>query len=158
MHPDLFTRYDVLHEHLASARQAVQDLRYPPDEDYDDLQKRYDDLSAQYDATNNRASQRQIRAQIRDVSNQWADLDERRAAFESHATAQTPELASARQRVMEADYAIRDMLPDVQAAYRLEQSELARALGMPSLPSQLRSGNVPNPDLPTGPATSSSGT
>ena len=36
-----------------------------------------------------------------------------------------------------------------------EQFMLARALGMPSLPSQLQSGSVPNPDLPTEPGTSS---
>ena len=36
-----------------------------------------------------------------------------------------------------------------------EEEMLARALGMPSLPSQLQSGSVPNPDLPTEPGTSS---
>lgn len=36
-----------------------------------------------------------------------------------------------------------------------DQFMLARALGMPSLPSQLQSGSVPNPDLPTAPGTSS---
>ena len=45
--------------------------------------------------------------------------------------------------------------PEEQEAQMSEQEMLARALGMPSLPSQLQSGSVPNPDLPTEPGTSS---
>ena len=44
---------------------------------------------------------------------------------------------------------------DQQEAQMSEQQTLARALGMPSLPSQLQSGSVQNPDLPTEPGTSS---
>jgi hypothetical protein len=73
----------------------------------------------------------------------------------------------------EAAYAARQAYRSSQAAVKLgekalawqqeqnqpseqgEQFMLARALGMPSLPSQLQSGSVPNPDLPTGPGTSS---
>ena len=130
--PDLFSSYDRLVEQRDEFRRWIDEANSPPQERYDELQSQYDDLNAQLEGTKNQAEQRRLRVMIRDVGSQWATLDERKAAFEAGEAQDTPELAAARQRLMDADYQLRDMGREVAMAYR----RAAEAIGVQSVPAE----------------------
>ena len=124
MSPELFARYDALQEQADSARQFLDNMNAPPQEQYDALSDQFNALNDSLEAEKNQAAQRRIRAQMRDVGNQWAALDERKTAFEAGQGQDTPEMAAARQRIQEANQGLWDMHGDIQAAY-LRAAELA---------------------------------
>ena len=119
MSPDLFARYDDLVAKRDEFRGWIDEANNPPQEAFDALDRRYQELSDQLAAAKNLDEQRRIRTSIRtDVGDEYARLQERQAAFAAGEAEETPELAAARKQLMDSDYAIRDMLPEIQVAYR----------------------------------------
>jgi hypothetical protein len=119
MHPELFGQYDALIARRDEFRRWIDETNNPPQSAFEALDARYQEPSDHLEATKNLDEQRRIRTLIRtDVGDEYARLQERQAAFAAGGAEETPELAAARRQLMDADYRIRDLLPEIQAAYR----------------------------------------
>ena len=96
-------------------------------------------------------------AKVKAERDQWAQIaaDPSLSPEAAHAARQAARSSQAAVTAGEKALSWQALSSDQQEAQMSEQQTLARALGMPSLPSQLQSGSVPNPDLPTEPGTSS---
>ena len=158
MHPELFDRYDALVNQRDSFRNTIDNINNPPQSAFDALDQRYQDLSDQLEGTKNLNEQRRIRTLIRtDVGDEYAKLQARQAAFASGEAEETPGLAAARQQLMTSDYALRDMLPEIQAAYRRAAdhtgTELVSTDSTPSAPeAAATAGEAQPPEAPPQPA------
>lgn len=124
LEPELFQHYDALSAQRDEFRTWIDQFSNPPQEQFDDLAAQRQQLEARLaevpttGAGQNKPLARQLRAQIRDVQAQADALRERRDAWANGTFAETPETAAARARLMEADQAMRDLAPEVAAAYR----------------------------------------
>lgn len=131
--PELFQRYDELQNRVEAFRQNVRDLESPPDSSIQEATEKRNALQDQLDAhiEQNKgyeggAEARRLRAQLRDAENQLHDMTERREAYGRGEGQETPELAAARKQLMDAEYALRDVAPEVAAAHR-RSAEALRA-------------------------------
>ena len=131
--PELFQRYDELQNRVETFRQNVRDLESPPDSSIQEATEKRNALQDQLDAhiEQNKgyeggAEARRLRAQLRDAENQLRDMTERREAYGRGEGQETPELAAARKQLMDAEYALRDVAPEVAAAHR-RSAEALRA-------------------------------
>ncbi len=125
MEPDLFGEYDRLSAQREEFRNWIRDYNEPPPETLQALQDEraamQEQLDAHVAARGGYAAgpeARRLRAQIRSLDAEHAELTERAAAFQEGRAEETPELAQARQHLMATDFAIRDLSPQVSAAYR----------------------------------------
>ena len=120
MHPDTFAKYDELVGRQADLRKWVEEFKEPPQEHFDDLTKQKADLQERLDGLGNYSGKegRQIRAQMRDIDNQVAQLNERKAAFAEGRGEETRDSLAARQQLLKTEFELRDLHPEVQAAYR----------------------------------------
>lgn len=123
--PDTFQRYDELSQRRDAFRQWISEYNSPPPEDFSALEAKQQELQAQLDAhieSQNGYSSgqeaRRLRAQIRDTQSQYKALQDRQQAFAEGRGVETPELATVRQHLQATDYEMRDLAPDVSAAYR----------------------------------------
>lgn len=135
--PDTFSTYDELAAQRDSFRASIERLQNPPDEDIAAAQQRRDELQAGYDrflegrgGYTGGPEARRLRAEIRAAQADIDELNERRAAFGEGRAEETPEIAALRQHVMRADFAMRDLAPQVSAAYR----RAAEAVGAGTIP------------------------
>ncbi|MBB3453881.1 hypothetical protein FHT86_002137 [Rhizobium sp. BK313] len=123
--PDTFARYDQLSQQREEFRNWIAEYNNPPQEEFDALQTRQQELQAQLDAHvesqngySGGAEARRLRAQIRDTQSQYQALQDRQQAFAEGRAQETPDLQMARQHMLAVDYEMRDLAPQVSAAYR----------------------------------------
>jgi hypothetical protein len=123
--PDLFTKYDALSQQREEFRNWIAEYNNPPPEDFAAAQKTAADLQAQLDAHvesqngyTGGPEARRLRAQVRDAQSALQELQDRQTAFAEGRAQETPDLQMARQHLLAVDYQMRDMAPDVSAAYR----------------------------------------
>ena len=125
MEPELFEAYDALSAQREQARAWIAEFQNPPEEQFDALktqkdaidQQLADHVEQQKGYTGGKEARR-LRAQSRDLQSQIDTLQARRDAYGNGEAPETSELAAARKRLMDADYAMRDMAEQVSAAYR----------------------------------------
>lgn len=138
MEPDLFQQYDELAARRETFRNYIDQFNNPPDEDLEALEKQRTDLEGQLSqvptsgAGRNLPEARRIRAQIRNVQSQYDALQDRRTAFAAGQGEDNVEAAIARQHLLDTDFAMRDLAPQVSAAYR----RAAEAIGNGTLPQE----------------------
>jgi hypothetical protein len=124
MEPELFQQYDALSAQREEFRNWLSEQSNPPDEQFDNLTSQRTALESQLaevptsGAGQNKPLARRLRAQIRDLQTQQDALQARRDAFASGEGEQAPEMSAARDRLMQADFAMRDLGPQVASAYR----------------------------------------
>jgi hypothetical protein len=123
--PELFNEYDDLVARKNTMRSWIDSQNEPKpfqflelEERRVDLQKELDDHIAERNGYDRGPRARQLKAQIRQVDAEHAALTERAEAFKAGTAVETPDMALARQHLMETDYALRDLQPRIQAAYR----------------------------------------
>ena len=134
--PDLFADWDRLQGQAATMRRWINEYNNPPDSAFDDLNRQKADLEAQLAGTVNKDEQRRIRTRLRvDVQSEIDRLTAQREAWANGTAQDTPEAAAARQHLMTADEQMRDLGPQVAAAYRRAADSL-------------RSGTVPPEPIP----------
>src|ERR1035437_2911698 len=142
MHPDLFDQRDALIARQAEFRKWIDEFITPPPEAFQDLERQRADLQEKLDAhiesqRGNAApaytggkEARRLRAQIRDVESQRQILTDRAAQFGAGQAEETPDLAMARKHLMDTEYELRDLGPQVRAAY----GRAADAIGAGTVP------------------------
>src|ERR1039458_4117613 len=137
MHPDLFDQRDALIARQAEFRKWIDEFNTPPPEAFQDLERQRADLQAKLDdhvATQNGYTggkeARRLRAQIGDVDRQRQMLTDRAAQFGAGQAEETPDLAMARKHLMDTEYELRDLGPQVRAAY----GRAADAIGAGTVP------------------------
>lgn len=109
--PEVFTEYDALAERKDTLRRRLDDLR--GGEDIRELEDRIDEMRG-------RRLEAPSGAQRRMMADQITALEDRREAMvdERRGGADTAEMADLRQQMMAADFRMRDLAPQVSAAYR----------------------------------------
>ena len=118
MHPELFAENDRLLSLRDSLRQYAEGQSNPPQSAFDDLAAQHQALTEQLAAEKNRAEQRRIRVHIRDVQGQIDELQTRRDAYGTPDYVPPADVLLARQHLMDTDYALRDLGPEIAAARR----------------------------------------
>lgn len=125
MEPEAFAQYDSLLAQRNELSQWVAEQSNPTDAMLQPLVDRRDALQAQLDkfltergGYTGGPEARRLRAQIRDVERESAGLSERRQAYLEGRAQDTPEIAQARQRLMQVDEQLRDAAGLVRPALR----------------------------------------
>jgi hypothetical protein len=125
MAPETFQNYDDLLARRDEFRKWIDEFNEPPQEAFDELQAQRGDLQRQLDehvaARGGYASgpeARRLRAQIRDVQSQHDLLTQRAQAFREGTATDTADVAQARKHLLDTEFKLRDLQPEVQAAYR----------------------------------------
>lgn len=125
LEPALFQKYDELAAQRETFRAQLRALQNPSEESIKALEGQKAAIQSQHDefvaARGGYAAgpeARQLRAQARDLQAQIDAMTAQREAFAAGKGRESDAMARARQRVMEADFAMRDMAPDVADAYR----------------------------------------
>lgn len=145
--PDTFAAYDDLSARRDTFRDWLGELSNPSDETVGALTAQQQELQTSLDGEKNRAEQRRLRAQIRDVQSQIDDATQRREGFASgEGIADTPEMATVRQRLQDVDYQMRDLAPNVSAAYRRANEMIGNGEELPPPPV---AATEPEPGTPT---------
>ena len=123
--PETFGAYDALAAQRDTFRARLAEAANPPDDVIADATAKRAALDAQLaevptsGAGRNLPEARRLRAQIRDAQRDIDALQERRTAFTEGRAQDTPEMATTRQHLMEVDYQMRDLSPQVASAYRM---------------------------------------
>lgn len=122
--PETFERYDALVERQRELRAWIQEANKPQPEHFAEVINRQMDLEKQLDAHlaarggyTGGPEARQLRAQIRAAQTEHADMVARSVKFEAGQGEETADLA-ARKHLMDTYYRLRDLGPEVAAAYR----------------------------------------
>ena len=137
MHPDLFVQYDGLAAQRETLRDLIQQHNNPPDDAFAELAAQRGSLEGRLEtiptsgAGRNLPEARRVRAQIRDVQSQLDDLQGRRDAFARGQGEDTLEASIARQHLIDVDYQMRDLAPDVSAAYRRAADATSSSILLP---------------------------
>ncbi len=128
--PETFAKYDELNTQKENIRSQIEDLAKQRDEELqanppraEELKNISDNIDMILDKVNgveSRLTKKQA-ATLEDLRNQHDTISEE---AENTAKADTPEMAAARAQLQKADYAIRDIAPDVSSAYREAQNRL----------------------------------
>jgi len=125
MEPETFQAYDALSAQREALRSQLASLANPPAEAVQTATERLAGLQARLDehvagrgGYTGGHEARALRAQVRDAQAEVNELTERQKAFSTGQGADTPEMTALRQKVMETDVAMRDMVPQLSAAYR----------------------------------------
>ena len=148
--PETFSAYDALAAQRETFRARLAEAANPPDDVIADATAKRAALDAQLaevptsGAGRNLSEARRLRAQIRDAQRDIDALQERRTAFTEGRAQDTPEMAMTRQHLMEVDYQMRDLSPQVASAYRMAADATA-------------SGTVPPVPLPEEPPAAAPG-
>lgn len=123
--PELFERYDDLARQRDEFRQAISDHHNPPAETIEaaeaHAQEAQDALTAHIEAANGYTGGKQARSLRAELRSRQAIVDElkaRREQFAAGEGVETPELAEIRAKLLSVDNEMRDMAPQVSAAYR----------------------------------------
>lgn len=123
--PEVMEQYDTLSQQRDEFRNWIAEHQNPADETIQTLREQQEGLQDQLDQHINERGgytggpeARRLRAQIRDLQNQQQTLLERRQAFLEGRAQDNPDLATARQHLMAVDEQMRDLAPQVSAAYR----------------------------------------
>lgn len=158
MNPETFEKYDELQRLRAEFSHWIEERNNPPDHAIETAAAKRDQLQAELDAHvqerkgyQSGPEARRLRAQIREAQREHDALQERRTAFSEGRAEQTPELIQARQHLMEAEAGLRDLHPEVQAAYR----RAADAAHVEAVPAEARAEFtpiVPSEEAPIAPA------
>ena len=128
LEPDAFARNDELLAQRDALRQFVQDQSKPPDEAFDTLASKRAEVEAALGYANPRSpAARNFRAQLADIDRQVADLTARREAWERGGAVDTPDVAMARQHLLDTEHALWDIGPAISAARRRRAPASARA-------------------------------
>lgn len=125
MEPELFGQYDALTAQRNDLRTRLTQIAEPSDEEISTASQQRDALQAELDALvegkggyTGGPDARRLRAQIRDAQSQVDAVTARRDQFAAGEGADTPEMAALRQQIMATDFQMRDLAPQVGAAYR----------------------------------------
>lgn len=123
--PELFAHYDDLVQQRDDLRAHLAQIASPNDEAISAAQTNVETLQAQLDqhladrgGYAGGPQARTLKAQIRDAQNQVDALAARRDAFAAGEGADTPEMTAIRQKIMDTDFAMRDIAPQISAANR----------------------------------------
>lgn len=157
MHPELFGEYDNLAAQRDDLRAQIARLASPADEDIQSTEQARDALQEQLDAHlaarggyAGGAEARGLRAKLRDAQSQFDDVIGRRDAFAAGEGTETPDMAALRQHLMATDFQMRDLAPQVAAAYR-RAADFTSHPGIiePEAPSQAPEAPIPTPEAPS---------
>lgn len=125
MEPDLFAHYDNLVAQRDEFRNWIEESNNPSPDTLAEIQGEREQLQTRLDAHiaarggyTAGPEARQLRAQIRQLDAEHAGLLERQARFAAGEAQETPDIAMARQHLMATEFELRDVAPQVQAAYR----------------------------------------
>lgn len=121
--PELFTEYDNLAATRDDIRTRLAKIGSPTDEEIATLSAQRDRIE---DALNTHvegqgetsAEAKRLRAQLSDAQSALDDVIARRDTSAAGEGFESPEAAALREQLMATDYAMRDMAPQVSAAYR----------------------------------------
>ena len=123
--PELFDRYDELARQRDEFRQAITEHHNPPAETLAaaeaHAQEIQDRLTAHIEAANGYTGgkeARSLRAELRSRQAVVDELNARSKRFAAGEAADTPELATLREKLLSVDNEMRDLAPQVSAAYR----------------------------------------
>lgn len=166
IHPELFEQYDRLTTQREEFRNWIRDFNEPPADVLADMRSKRADLERKLEervtgrggyASGPEA--RRLRAQIRETTQEYEAAAERARAYAEGRAQETPDLAAARRHLLAVDAQIRDMLPEVQAAYRrtaeargapiVEAPAEAAPAGEPAAPERLGATLLPAEPAPT---------
>lgn len=125
MEPELFANFDAAQIRLAVARNRMAEINEPAPGRIEALQSERDALEAAEKAEVDKhkgwrgsPERRRLGAQVREKTAEINLLGERAAAFREGRAIDTPDIIAARQEIVAADLALRDIYPQVHAAYR----------------------------------------
>lgn len=151
MHPELFTQYEELTARRNEFRKWIDEFNNPPEEEIAAAKSRHDELASQLEShvaeRNGYAGgkeARQLRAQVREAQSDYEAISERAQAFSEGRGQNTEELATARQHLMKTDEEMRDLVPEISAAYR----RAADAAGSETVPAEVTPAETATPPTP----------
>ena len=117
--PETFQRNDELLAQRDALRQFIQSESNPPEDAFEDLALRRSTVDAALRASNpNSPDARNYRAMLKDLDAQQQELQGRREAWESGTYADTPDVALARQHLLDTEHELWDLGPQISAAMR----------------------------------------
>ena len=122
MAPEVFSRVDELTTQRDEFRRQLSDLKNPPQEQIDALDAQKAELEKQIPSEGEYQGgkeNRRLRANIRDLDRQAKELRDRQAAWANGSAEETPEMATIRAHLTAADEELRDLGPQMSAAYRM---------------------------------------
>ena len=128
-HPELMARYDAAAKVKEEARQAI--LQTPSEADLAGLKQKFDDAAAAIDAKEQgggfetRQEELRLRGAARRAAREYEEAFLRREAGDGAAVKNTPEVMAARDRLMQADIEMRDLLSEIRAAYKAAGHDVA---------------------------------
>lgn len=139
--PDLINRRDDLIAQRDEFRRWIADYNNPPPEALEELvaqrgeleQRLAEHVASQSGYTGGQEARR-LRAQIRSIQAEHDALTERAAKFGAGEAEETADLVAARKHLMSTDYELREIAPQVAAAYR----RAAEAIGSDTIPPEAR--------------------
>lgn len=134
MHPELFAAYDDLQAQADAVRGYIDRIKNPPDEDIEAAQERLNYAKGQLeDATqgafgpNRAANVPRLRAAVADAQAEFDDLNARRESWRAGNSQDTPEVAQARQHLMDLNDQIARMAVNEIAPAMRRGAEAAEA-------------------------------
>lgn len=151
MEPELFEHYDGLSSRRDTFRKFIDQNNNPPPEATADLEAQHASLTERLGtiptsgAGQNKPEARRVRAQIRDVQGQIDRIQAQRDTFAAGGGQDSVEAAIARQHLQDTDYRMRDLAPDVSAAYRRAADATSSGTYQPPTAPTAAEGAVPPP-------------
>jgi predicted nucleic acid-binding Zn-ribbon protein len=119
MEPELLTAYEGLREQREQFRRWIDEQSNPSPERLEELNAQKAELEKQIAETKNRDEQRRLRTELRvGVQAELNAMAARADAFAKGEAQDTPDIAAARAHMMAVDEQMRDLAPQVAAAYR----------------------------------------
>ena len=123
--PDTFEKYDALVKQRDDLRNQIADAINPPETAAKDIELRQSMAQAALDAANPRSPDAaRYRKMLADLADEQKALEDRRGAFSAGEARDTPEVSQMRQQLQALDFQMRDLSPDVSAAYREAESRM----------------------------------
>lgn len=156
--PDTFAKYDPLVQRQTTFRSWLTDLdeqrrtevtaNAPHNDAIATLDAQITDLNARLPDANQRMA-KIYNGRLSDAMDQKADLEDANAAWIADQTSRdTPDMAKVRAALMQNDFAMRDLAPQVSAAYREAQAQMPQE---PIPAPQVREAPVAAPEAPAEP-------
>ena len=118
MSPELFDQYDALSAKADGFRQWLEESSYPPDDRMQEAEDRLNYAKGKMQDTQGSASFARWRAATADAQSQYDALTAQRQAFTSGTATDTAEMTQVRGHLQDIDAQMRDLAPQVSAAYR----------------------------------------
>lgn len=122
--PEVFTHYDELTARRDDFRRWINEYNTPGEDTFREIESRRAALQAELEAHvgerkgyTGGPEARRLRAQLRGVERERTDLTERAAKYRTGQAEETADLAAARKHLLDTEFELRDLAPQVRAAY-----------------------------------------